>query len=165
MCLLLTTADPVSLTPAAAGAVAATRDGFALAEIDLEQRREGDVLGASQSGCALEFMLQVLADADLIAQARTRGAVHHVDRARRSGPGRHRDRYGDGGGRGLAQADLALGARRLRLRAMREEERHWTRSWPDPPVGGGSKLCRVGPVPDPPTGAEAPSAVAAWAGT
>ena len=33
-----------------ADAVAGTRDGFELAEIDLEQRREGDVLGASQSG-------------------------------------------------------------------------------------------------------------------
>ena len=53
-------------------AVAATRDGFALAEVDLEQRREGDVLGASQSGTRSSLkLLSVLKDADLIAQART----------------------------------------------------------------------------------------------
>jgi ATP-dependent DNA helicase RecG len=51
--------------------VAATRDGFVLADIDLEQRREGDVLGAEQSGVRSSLrLLRVLADADLIAQAR-----------------------------------------------------------------------------------------------
>jgi ATP-dependent DNA helicase RecG len=71
VCLLLTSADPVSPTRQRLDAVAATRDGFALAEIDLEQRREGDVLGASQSGVHSSLkLLRVLADADLIAQAR-----------------------------------------------------------------------------------------------
>ena len=71
VCLLLTTADPASPTRQRLDAVAATRDGFALAEIDLEQRREGDVLGASQSGVHSSLkLLRVLTDADLIAQAR-----------------------------------------------------------------------------------------------
>jgi ATP-dependent DNA helicase RecG len=71
VCLLLTSADPASPTRQRLDAVAATRDGFALAEIDLEQRREGDVLGASQSGVHSSLkLLRVLADADLIAQAR-----------------------------------------------------------------------------------------------
>ena len=52
--------------------MAGTRDGFDLAEIDLEQRREGDVLGASQSGSRSSLqLLRVLADADLIGVART----------------------------------------------------------------------------------------------
>ena len=50
VCLLLSAADPDSRARERLAAVAATRDGFALAEVDLEQRREGDVLGASQSG-------------------------------------------------------------------------------------------------------------------
>ena len=50
VCLLLTTASEGSAARERLSAVAATRDGFALAEVDLEQRREGDVLGASQWG-------------------------------------------------------------------------------------------------------------------
>jgi ATP-dependent DNA helicase RecG len=54
-----------------AEAVAATLDGFRLAEIDLEQRREGDVLGAAQAGRKKSLkLLSVLADADLIVTAR-----------------------------------------------------------------------------------------------
>ena len=45
VCLLLTTTDEESVARQRLDAVAATRDGFALAEVDLEQRREGDVLG------------------------------------------------------------------------------------------------------------------------
>jgi ATP-dependent DNA helicase RecG len=72
VCLLLTTADEQSSARQRLGAVAATRDGFTLAEVDLEQRREGDVLGASQSGRRSSLkLLRVLRDADLIAQART----------------------------------------------------------------------------------------------
>jgi ATP-dependent DNA helicase RecG len=52
-------------------AVAATDTGFELAELDLEQRREGDVLGASQSGSRSSLrLLRVLEHADLIALAR-----------------------------------------------------------------------------------------------
>ena len=52
-------------------AVADTRDGFALAELDLAQRREGDVLGADQSGgrSALR-LLRVLEHGEVIALAR-----------------------------------------------------------------------------------------------
>ena len=94
VCLLLTTASEQSSARQRLDAVAATRDGFALAEVDLEQRREGDVLGASQSGSRSSLkLLRVLRDADLIAQARTSGGAVHCpgSRAERSGVGRHRD--------------------------------------------------------------------------
>jgi ATP-dependent DNA helicase RecG len=52
-------------------AVAATSDGFALARLDLEQRREGDVLGARQSGGKSQLrLLRLLRDEDLILAAR-----------------------------------------------------------------------------------------------
>ena len=52
-------------------AVAGTLDGFELARIDLEQRKEGDVLGSSQSGGKSHLrLLRVLRDEDLIEQAR-----------------------------------------------------------------------------------------------
>lgn len=51
--------------------MASTRDRFALAELDLVQRREGDVLGASQSGGRSTLrLLRVLDHADLISMAR-----------------------------------------------------------------------------------------------
>lgn len=71
LCLLVTSA--VSDTPARArlDAVAATLDGFELSRIDLEQRREGDVLGASQSGTQSHLrLLRVLRDEALIESAR-----------------------------------------------------------------------------------------------
>jgi ATP-dependent DNA helicase RecG len=72
VCLLLTAASEDSSARERLDAVAATRDGFALAEVDLEQRREGDVLGASQSGNRSSLkLLRVLKDSDLIAQARS----------------------------------------------------------------------------------------------
>ena len=51
--------------------MADTADGFELARVDLEYRREGDVLGAAQSGgrSSLRF-LKVLRDEDVIARAR-----------------------------------------------------------------------------------------------
>ena len=52
-------------------AVAGTLDGFALSEIDLELRREGDVLGATQSGGRSSLrLLRVIPDAQLIQEAR-----------------------------------------------------------------------------------------------
>jgi len=52
-------------------AVAATQDGFALSRLDLEQRREGDVLGAAQAGRKSSLkLLTLLKDEDLIGQAR-----------------------------------------------------------------------------------------------
>jgi len=71
ICLLLSATDP--RTPAAQRLrdVAATRDGFVLAELDLAQRREGDVLGAEQSGSRSSLrLLRVLDDADVITRAR-----------------------------------------------------------------------------------------------
>ena len=72
VCLLLTGAAEGTPARDRLAAVASTRDGFALAEVDLEQRREGDVLGATQSGSRSSLrLLRVLDDADLIASART----------------------------------------------------------------------------------------------
>ena len=52
-------------------AVAATTDGFELSRVDLEQRREGDVLGASQSGFRSSLRdLRVLRDEKTIVRAR-----------------------------------------------------------------------------------------------
>ncbi len=71
VCLLLTAAPDGSLARERLDAVARTRDGFALAEVDLDQRREGDVLGATQSGHHSSLrLLRVIDDADVIARAR-----------------------------------------------------------------------------------------------
>ncbi|MBN9182103.1 MAG: ATP-dependent DNA helicase RecG, partial [Microbacterium sp.] len=52
-------------------AIARTADGFELAEVDLELRGEGDVLGDAQSGARSSLrLLRVVKDADLIALAR-----------------------------------------------------------------------------------------------
>jgi ATP-dependent DNA helicase RecG len=72
LCLLVTEAAEETPARERLEAVASTLDGFRLAEIDLEQRREGDVLGASQSGRRSHLrLLSLLRDADLIAEART----------------------------------------------------------------------------------------------
>jgi ATP-dependent DNA helicase RecG len=71
LCLLVSEAP--AITPAAERltAVASTVDGFELARLDLEQRREGDVLGAAQSGRRSGLrMLSLLRDEDVIADAR-----------------------------------------------------------------------------------------------
>ena len=71
LCLLVTNA--IAETPARERleAVAGTVDGFELSRIDLEQRREGDVLGASQSGTQSHLrLLRVLRDEELIEKAR-----------------------------------------------------------------------------------------------
>ncbi|MFC6082061.1 ATP-dependent DNA helicase RecG [Sphaerisporangium aureirubrum] len=71
LCLLVT--DFPTGTPARErlDAVAATVDGFELSRVDLEQRREGDVLGAAQSGRRSSLkMLQLLRDEEVIHQAR-----------------------------------------------------------------------------------------------
>jgi ATP-dependent DNA helicase RecG len=72
LCLLLTSAEEATLALERVQAVASTTDGFKLSEIDLELRREGDVLGASQSGGRSSLrLLRVIQDADLIQHART----------------------------------------------------------------------------------------------
>ncbi|MDR0782847.1 MAG: ATP-dependent DNA helicase RecG [Propionibacteriaceae bacterium] len=72
VCLLLTSAAEGTGARNRLEAVAATRDGFALAEADLAQRREGDVLGMTQAGRRSSLrLLKVLEHADLIEEART----------------------------------------------------------------------------------------------
>jgi ATP-dependent DNA helicase RecG len=71
LCLLVTSAEIDSPARARLEAVAATLDGFELSRIDLEQRREGDVLGVTQSGTRSHLrLLQVLRDEPLIEAAR-----------------------------------------------------------------------------------------------
>ncbi|WP_022891796.1 ATP-dependent DNA helicase RecG [Agromyces subbeticus] len=71
ICLLVTSAVPGSLALQRVEAVAATLDGFDLAQADLELRQEGDVLGATQSGGRSSLkLLKVARDGDLIAEAR-----------------------------------------------------------------------------------------------
>ncbi len=71
LCLLVTEAPPASPARDRLDAVAATLDGFKLSRLDLEQRREGDVLGAAQAGRQSSLkLLRLLKDEDLIGQAR-----------------------------------------------------------------------------------------------
>ncbi|HWH97205.1 MAG TPA: ATP-dependent DNA helicase RecG, partial [Pseudolysinimonas sp.] len=71
LCLFVTHAEPVSLARERVDAVAATLDGFELAQADLELRREGDVLGESQSGGRSSLkLLRVSRDGALIEDAR-----------------------------------------------------------------------------------------------
>jgi ATP-dependent DNA helicase RecG len=72
LCLLVSEAPPETPARERLDAVAATLDGFELSRLDLEQRREGDVLGAAQAGRRSSLrLLQLLKDEDLIGQART----------------------------------------------------------------------------------------------
>lgn len=71
LCLLVTDAEEGSTARERVEAVAATLDGFALAEVDLELRGEGDVLGSTQSGVRSSLrLLRVVKDSKLIARAR-----------------------------------------------------------------------------------------------
>jgi ATP-dependent DNA helicase RecG len=71
LCLLVTQCEEETPARERLIAVAGTLDGFELSRIDLEQRREGDVLGASQSGTQSHLrLLRVLRDEALIEQAR-----------------------------------------------------------------------------------------------
>jgi ATP-dependent DNA helicase RecG len=72
LCLLVTKSPADSPARQRLSAVASTTDGFELSRIDLEQRREGDVLGTSQSGSRSHLrLLRVLRDEALIEVART----------------------------------------------------------------------------------------------
>ncbi len=71
LCLLVTHTDADSPARERLDAVAASTDGFELSRADLEQRREGDVLGRSQSGFRSSLQrLRVLRDEDTIVEAR-----------------------------------------------------------------------------------------------
>ncbi|MFB6780668.1 ATP-dependent DNA helicase RecG [Streptomyces sp. NPDC056352] len=76
LCLLVSEAHEASPARARLSAVAATLDGFELSRIDLEQRREGDVLGQAQSGVRTSLrMLSVIDDEEVIAAAREEAAT------------------------------------------------------------------------------------------
>ncbi len=118
LCLLVTEASPGSPARERVEAVAATLDGFELAEVDLDLRGEGDVLGDAQSGARSSLrLLRVVKDADLIAEARVAAeellaedpALTRHPGARRGprAPRRH------GGARGAGQ-ELTCGAPRRR---------------------------------------------------
>ncbi len=71
LCLLVTEAEAGSVARERVDAVASTLDGFALAEVDLELRGEGDVLGAAQAGVRSSLkLLRVVKDSGLIVRAR-----------------------------------------------------------------------------------------------
>ncbi|MFJ8185173.1 ATP-dependent DNA helicase RecG [Streptomyces sp. NPDC096105] len=71
LCLLVTEMPEASAARQRLNAVASTLDGFELSRIDLEQRREGDVLGQAQSGTRSSLrVLAVIDDEEVIAEAR-----------------------------------------------------------------------------------------------
>jgi ATP-dependent DNA helicase RecG len=71
LCLLVTEAAEGTKARDRLDAVASTLDGFRLSRLDLEQRREGDVLGAAQAGRKRSLkLLTLLSDEELIGQAR-----------------------------------------------------------------------------------------------
>jgi ATP-dependent DNA helicase RecG len=72
LCLLVTEAEADSKSRQRLAAVAETLDGFKLSRLDLEQRREGDVLGAAQAGRRSSLkLLTLLQDESLIGDARS----------------------------------------------------------------------------------------------
>ncbi|MFD7704570.1 ATP-dependent DNA helicase RecG [Streptomyces caelestis] len=76
LCLLVTEMPEASAARQRLNAVASTLDGFELSRIDLEQRREGDVLGQAQSGTRSSLrMLAVIEDEEIIAEARQEAAA------------------------------------------------------------------------------------------
>jgi ATP-dependent DNA helicase RecG len=80
LCLLVTSSAEGSAARERLAAVAATTDGFELSRVDLQQRREGDVLGTSQSGHRSSLrLLHVLEHEDVIVQAREVAAALVAD--------------------------------------------------------------------------------------
>jgi ATP-dependent DNA helicase RecG len=76
LCLLVTESAADSPARTRLDAIAASTDGFELSRLDLEHRREGDVLGATQSGRRSSLrLLSVLRDEDLIRTARHEAAA------------------------------------------------------------------------------------------
>ena len=101
LCLLVTDAPPGSPARERLDAVAATTDGFELARLDLEQRREGDVLGAAQSGRRSQLrLLSLLRDEELIVAARA-----EAGRPRRRRPDARRTPAAGRAGRRAASHD------------------------------------------------------------
>ena len=114
VCLLVTDMPAGTTARERLDAVASTTDGFELARMDLELRREGDVLGSLQSGRRSGLrLLSLLRHEEIIAKAR---GLRHGDRRRRPRPGAApgparaggRDR-GRRGARGLPRQGLSAG--------------------------------------------------------
>jgi ATP-dependent DNA helicase RecG len=73
VCLLVTETLDGTSTRERLAAVESTTDGFELSRLDLEIRREGDILGSTQSGKKSGLkLLSLLRDEDVIAEARLR---------------------------------------------------------------------------------------------
>ncbi|MDR1186492.1 MAG: ATP-dependent DNA helicase RecG [Bifidobacteriaceae bacterium] len=70
ICLLVSEAEAESVAARRLAAMEESRDGFALAEVDLETRREGEILGDSQSGRSSLKLVRLTTDHELIAEAR-----------------------------------------------------------------------------------------------
>ncbi|MFH8613570.1 ATP-dependent DNA helicase RecG [Streptomyces sp. NPDC017979] len=79
LCLLVSEMPEASPARARLGAVAATLDGFELSRIDLEQRREGDVLGQAQSGARSSLRVLAVIDDEEIIEAARQEAVAVVE--------------------------------------------------------------------------------------
>ncbi|MET8943004.1 ATP-dependent DNA helicase RecG [Streptomyces sp. NPDC004542] len=76
LCLLVTEMPEASPARQRLNAVASTLDGFELSRLDLEQRREGDVLGQAQSGARTSLrVLAVIDDEEIITEARQEAAA------------------------------------------------------------------------------------------
>jgi ATP-dependent DNA helicase RecG len=75
-CLLVTSLEPGHPSRERLQAVEATTDGFRLAQDDLKLRREGDILGSSQSGGKSTLkLLRVIKDEAVIEHARKDAAA------------------------------------------------------------------------------------------
>ena len=95
LCLLVTALPADHPSHQRLRGVAATTDGFRLAELDLADRREGDVLGAAQSGTRRRLrFLDLLRGGDLVDAARAEAVrvvgedvrlAHHADLVRHAG--------------------------------------------------------------------------------
>jgi ATP-dependent DNA helicase RecG len=75
ICLLVTDTPPDAPARERLHAVASTSDGFALSELDLEQRREGTILGQQQHGRSDLKLLSLVRDRELVEQARSEAAA------------------------------------------------------------------------------------------
>lgn len=85
LCLLVTNVSHGSKSMERLSAVAGTTDGFVLAQLDLQQRREGDILGAAQSGALSALrLLSVVEDGEVIEIAR-----QHAEEILDTDPGLH----------------------------------------------------------------------------
>lgn len=71
LCLFVTSLPSEDAALTRLNAVAGTTNGFELSRLDLEQRREGDVLGSAQSGATSHLrLLRVIRDEEIIVEAR-----------------------------------------------------------------------------------------------